>query len=295
MTPMPHDDVRALLAAEALDALTGAERESALAHVAGCASCRAEMVALRETAGALAHGVPAYSLPAERSRVVRAQLVARAEADRRSHADPAAIDLDQRRSRGHGASTSREHTRVRRHPWGLEWLSAAALILAVAFGVYALVERGRARALADAVSSTQQAERRLRAELAALGDSLADREELLAGLTGPSVKMVQLVSARERAPSARMFWDQARDRWTFIAHDLPAASAGRTYQLWLITPGDRKISAGIFSPRSDGRALVRATYALPRDSLAAVAVTEEPSGGVAEPTGEIVVAGRAGR
>ncbi|HJU65192.1 MAG TPA: anti-sigma factor, partial [Gemmatimonadaceae bacterium] len=109
------------------------------------------------------------------------------------------------------------------------------------------------------------------------------------------VRMVQLASVRERAPSARMFWDQAHDRWTFVAHHLPATGAGRTYQLWLITPADRKISAGTFTPRADGAALVRATYALARDSLAAVAVTEEPSGGVEQPTGDIVVAGRAER
>jgi anti-sigma-K factor RskA len=295
MTPMSHDDAHALLAAAALDALTGAERESARAHVTGCEACRAEMGTLQETVGTLVHAVAPYSLPADRSRAVRARLVARAEADRRSRGDSGAIDLEQRRGRASAASVSRERTRARRTPLIFEWRSAAVLVFAVAVGVYALTERGRARALAATLSAAQQAEGRLRAELATLGDSLADREELLAGLTGPSVEMVQLVSARARAPSARMFWDQARDRWTFIAHDLPAARAGRTYQLWLITPSDQKISAGTFTPRSDGRALVRATYALPRDSLAAVAVTEEPSGGVEQPTGEIVVAGRTER
>jgi hypothetical protein len=294
MTPMSHDDVRALLAAEALDALTGAERESALAHLTGCDACRAEMSTLHETAGALVHAVAPFSLPGDRSRAVRARLVARAEADRRSRAGSSPIDLEERRARAQATSMSRPSQRVRRAPLGLQWLSAAALILAATFGVYALRERGRASAMLATVSAAQQAERQLRADLAALGDSLADRDELLEGLTGPSVATVQLVSARERAPSARMYWDQARDRWTFIAHYLPTVGAGRTYQLWLITPSDRKISAGTFTPRSDGHALVRATYALPRDSLAAVAVTEEPAGGVAQPTGEIVVAGRAG-
>jgi anti-sigma-K factor RskA len=92
-----------------------------------------------------------------------------------------------------------------------------------------------------------------------------------------------------------MFWDQGTDSWTFVAHDLPELRSGRTYQLWLIDASEQRISAGTFAPRPDGRAIVQAQYRLPPDALAMVAVTEEPEGGVAQPTGEIVIAGRAGR
>jgi anti-sigma-K factor RskA len=39
--------------------------------------------------------------------------------------------------------------------------------------------------------------------------------------------------------------------------------------------------------------MVRATYALARDSLRAVAVTDEPAGGMPQPTGQFVVIGNA--
>jgi anti-sigma-K factor RskA len=127
--------------------------------------------------------------------------------------------------------------------------------------------------------------------LDSLRTELADREQLVSALTGDRVRVVELTAAGARAPYGRMFWDQATDRWTFVAHNLPAPPSGRTYQLWLVTP-TAKISAGTFTPRA-GQAVVRARYALARDSLRAVAVTEEPAGGVPQPTGPMIIVGAA--
>ena len=87
-----------------------------------------------------------------------------------------------------------------------------------------------------------------------------------------------------------MFWDQSVDAWTFVAHNLPKPKTGRTYQLWLVT-ATQKISAGTFMPGVNGDAVVRATYALPKDALAAVAVTDEPEAGSAQPTTVPVIVG----
>ena len=51
--------------------------------------------------------------------------------------------------------------------------------------------------------------------------------------------------------------------------------------------GERRLFGGAVD------AVVRATYPLARDSLQAIAVTEEPAGGVPQPTGAMVVAGEA--
>jgi anti-sigma-K factor RskA len=85
-----------------------------------------------------------------------------------------------------------------------------------------------------------------------------------------------------------MYWAPATDSGVFVGNDLPAPPAGRTYQLWLVT-GEARISAGTFTPSADGTVLVRATYALPRDALRAVAVTVEAEGGAPQPTGEMVL------
>ena len=78
-----------------------------------------------------------------------------------------------------------------------------------------------------------------------------------------------------------------------VTHDLPTAGKGRTYQLWLVTARAEKISAGTFNTDARGRAVVQATYALAARDLAAIAITEEPTGGSPQPTGTILVAGAA--
>ena len=80
-----------------------------------------------------------------------------------------------------------------------------------------------------------------------------------------------------------MFWDRKANTWTMIAHNMPELQNGRTYQLWLVTP-TAKINAGTFMPKPNGEVMMRATMAMPTDSLAAVAVTDEPMGGSPQPT-----------
>lgn len=103
--------------------------------------------------------------------------------------------------------------------------------------------------------------------------------------------MIELAATERRPGSARMFWNPALDAWTFLAYDLAVPPQGRAYQVWLITPDDRKISAGVFTPSAEGNAVSTATFALAADSLAAVAVTEEPAGGATAPSGDIVLLG----
>ena len=172
-----------------------------------------------------------------------------------------------------------------------EWIAlAASILLIVGVGVMASVLRDREDLRDALVGATATTERSQHAS-----DSLRAlviyKDSLINGITGRDVAMVHLTSTAARAPNAMMFWDRSRNGWTLVAHDLPALQPGRTYQLWLVTPTS-KISAGTFTP-TNGEAMVRATYALARDSLRAVAVTEEPAGGVPQPTGQMIVAGSA--
>ena len=80
-----------------------------------------------------------------------------------------------------------------------------------------------------------------------------------------------------------MLRHQRNDAWTFVARNVPVPGAGRTYQLWLVTP-TAKISAGTFMPSPDGEVTMHATHALPNNSPATVAVTDEPEGGSPQPT-----------
>jgi hypothetical protein len=305
MTPGPmHEELYDALAAEAVDALDGEERERLLEHLAGCASCSAELESLRASAVLLAYSAPPAPMDPARSDRVRSRLLARAAEDRESvtqvaPAPPAAAlpgdDTDVTLVGAPPVMPMRREPDVipitsapaRRRPPMLPWLAAAAsLVLLIGVGMYAASLRGRLATVEERyrVAARERSELERRAE---------QSETLLAAVTAPASRVIELAAARPQAPSGRMFWDVAHNRWTFVAHNLPAVAEGREYQLWLITTDNVRIPAGTFRPDAGGGAVVQATYALAADSLGAVAVTEEPAGGLPQPSGAIIVAGAA--
>ncbi|HEY0016740.1 MAG TPA: anti-sigma factor [Longimicrobium sp.] len=300
MTTEPmHEELYDALAAEAVDALDGEERERLLAHLAGCARCSAELHSLRESAALLAFAAPARPMEPARSAGVRARLLAKAAEDRDSTTQiapapplPASDGADVTLvAPAPPVAPVRRETEVipitRRRSSVLPWLAAAAsLVLLLGVGMYASSLRGR---LASAEARYAAAER----ERGALEQRVREREATLAAVSGPTARVIEMAASRPAAPSGRMFWDPSTNRWTFFAHNLPAVREGREYQLWLITADQQKIPAGTFRPDAGGSAIVQATYALPADALAAVAVTEEPAGGLPQPTGEILIVGAA--
>ena len=68
-------------------------------------------------------------------------------------------------------------------------------------------------------------------------------------------------------------------RAVLVAHDVPPAGAGKTYQLWLAQPGSGMVSAGLISDTSD-------TTVLTGDAATATAaaVSVEPDTGSPKPT-----------
>ncbi|MGH7655740.1 MAG: anti-sigma factor domain-containing protein [Gemmatimonadaceae bacterium] len=177
-------------------------------------------------------------------------------------------------------------TSARRMHRSVVAMTGMALALAASLALVVRTELVRRTERAGLIAQTETLARRLDS----LGIVVRNRDKLLASLTGGRVKLVRLASAQTATPRALMFWNQATNGWTFIAHNLAPLRAGRTYQLWLVTARE-KISAGTFSVTADGDAVVQATYALDRNALTAVAVTEEPAGGVPQPTGAMVVVG----
>jgi anti-sigma-K factor RskA len=258
-----HDNVFAQLGALALGAVEEAEARKFMQHVDSCDICKVELTAMKNVAAQLPSAPSAGTLAPERSRAVRAALIERA------------------------ATTADIPVVVPKQSASNVWRPlaiAATLAFAIAGGAYYKEKLETAELTNVIASRTAVAE-----SLAAI---VREREAQLASITGPGVFVVELTSNGVRAPSARMFWDRATNKWTIYAHGLPALAPGRDYELWLIS-GDRKIPAGTFKPQPDGSATFTATYALDRTALTAIAVTEEPEGGVAVPTGSIVLVGAA--
>lgn len=274
MNATRHDEIRDLLAAHAMELLGPDERALVLDHLSECTECTEELESLRATAGELALATPDRSFDARRCNGVRSRLLARTAADREARARVAAGQLPEREP--FALRQMEPARRDRSNRWRL-----AFLLLAAAIAGLILVGGGMLLQTRD--------------ELARARESEAQQRQLIAGLMGPEVRVIELSPAERRAGKARMFWNQAQGSWTLVAYEMATPAEGRAYQVWLITRDDRKISVGVFAPSSEGNAIARATHALAADSLASVAVTEEPAGGVVTPTGEVVLVGEAQR
>ncbi|MBI2797185.1 MAG: anti-sigma factor [Gemmatimonadetes bacterium] len=274
--PRDRDDAADLEGA-ALDALSDVERARLRASLADDADAGREFDRLRGAAASLAAVLPGLREPGGAG--TRARLLARAAADGQAR---------KARSLTPTVSSPVPPPPSPRMPLPAVWFGAAAVGLAAAL-LLLVQSRAELRDARTAFAETERARRRAADSLEAL---VAEQDRRLAALTGSRVRVVDLTTQEAGKPYARMFWDQATNRWTFVAHRLPALTPGRTYQLWLVS-GGRRISAGTFGPDARGEAVVRAEVALAPGALAAVAVTQEPAGGVPQPTGAMVVAGKA--
>lgn len=269
---MTHDEAFAALDAVAMDAIDPGERAAVMAHVEQCEQCRNELAELSETAALLAFASPVAATDA--CGRIHDRLMARAASE--SPVSAPVVSLDARR-----AISSLAWRRA-------EWIAvAASVLLVVSVGLLASIVRDREN-IKSALQSEIASGQHIRTSTDSLRTLIMHRDSVIAELTGKNVAMMTLTSSGSHAPFAHMFWDQAKNTWVMVTHDMPDLKPGRTYQLWLVTP-NAKISAGTFETKN-GEAMVRATYALDPKQLMALAVTEEPAGGMPQPTGAMIIA-----
>ncbi|HJU75858.1 MAG TPA: anti-sigma factor [Gemmatimonadaceae bacterium] len=149
------------------------------------------------------------------------------------------------------------------------YLALAASLAAVAIlGARYQEERAAGRTLAVTADSLQRA--------------LASRDVIINALLAPEVETIRL-SATDRPPAARMYWNRTTGEVILAAFQLPPARPGRTYQLWGIARGGTPVSLGTFNTVASGEG--RHTAKTPAGLTIAIgAVTEEPEGGSPQPT-----------
>ncbi|MEI2721546.1 MAG: anti-sigma factor [Gemmatimonadales bacterium] len=119
--------------------------------------------------------------------------------------------------------------------------------------------------------------------------TLAEREALLARLTDPGVELVTLASTGAAKPTVRVYLDTVRRSALLTIASLDAAPAGKVYQLWFIVDGT-PVPSVTFQTDAQGRALIE-QVTLPTGTVAAGAVTMEPTGGSTAPTMPILFVG----
>src|SRR5262249_9107004 len=111
-------------------------------------------------------------------------------------------------------------------------------------------------------------------------------------IVSPRTRVIAMVGDEVPSASAKVVWDTKARQWAIYIFDLPAPPSDKDYQLWYVTD-DAKLSAGVFRTDAQGRTVLR--LALPLEALAglaATAVTLEPRGGSAQPTGKFYLKAR---
>ncbi len=306
MSVLSHEDAYSELAAVALDAapvdLSSAVRE----HAAVCPQCGPELVAMEETVAELAQAIPNRVMNLGHAAGIRSRLLMRARGEREARSAPglgrpdltrgvaSLTGLGHKLTPGSQRAVDEEVKRVAPPERSRIRLFSGAGLLAMAASV-AFVVAGLqlARVTSD--------RNRLREALAVRGTPtpradtarqlMPEKDALVAAMAGPDVRIVPLAN-KGTTRMGRVFWNRASNDWTMVVYTMPRPKPGMTYQLWLVTDS-AKISAGTFAPDSTGKAFMQAKYVLDRHALKAIAVTEEPAGGMPSPTGSIVASGSA--
>ena len=285
----PFDE---LAAPYAVGALSEDDRTAFETHLEVCLECVREVKSLLPVTHALVHTTPPLDAPAPLRARALGQVTVTAPAPRETR-QPAPSPLDALFSARNAPDTPTPFvTPRRRGPGSLFWLAGILLIAAAVGGGWRVADlEGQVQDLRAALNAATRLGERAGAQMEAARAAAAEREAVLAIVTGPDVQHLDL-AGQPLAPraSARALWNQAADM-VFIATGLPALPAGDIYQLWFILP-DAQLSAALLEPNQDGEATVM--LAVPnRVTLPAVmAMTVEPAGGVPAPTGSLYLLGQ---
>ena len=309
---MSHEEAYSELAAVALDAVRAEVARAVRAHAALCPECGPELAAMEATATTLGELVPSAQMNRGRSAGIRSRLLMRARTERETRSAPVPGPPDIARGvasltgQGHRATPNAQRAvtgetkrvapvQPSRVPLDARpirrtsnWLAIAATLALVATGVQLFrvtSDRNQMRAQLSAPDTVKTQDD-------SLARMLSQKDSMIAAMTGPDVKVVALMNQGAKEPLGRMVWNRSSNDWIMVTYNLRQPKPGKTYQVWLVTD-KAKISAGTFKPDAQGNTMMHARYEMARDALRAVAITEEPEGGMPAPTGPMVVAGAA--
>lgn len=155
---------------------------------------------------------------------------------------------------------------------------AAVALLLVTIGMFSEIRSLNAELDTLTKSTTQQ-----RKHEQELNNRMGSYREAMALMTAKDSREVRF---GPRQPDGRVFVNPKG--LVMIAGGLPLPPVGRTYELWLLrTNNPVPVPAGVFDPDAKGNAVHIARQPIDVNRLKAVAVSDEPPGGVASPSGKI--------
>ena len=129
----------------------------------------------------------------------------------------------------------------------------------------------------------------LDARVQSIESQLVAERDLATFLTSPDTAMIVLAGT-EQAPKARLklAYDRRTGRAILFGYDLPPPAEGKAYQLWFIA-GGKPLPGRVFAPDTTGYGRWKDEVPAEGRDASVFAVTIEPAGGVASPTGPMVL------
>lgn len=161
--------------------------------------------------------------------------------------------------------------RRRRNVWAVAgWAVAAGLAVAGFFGMQR--EAAYQRELTAA-----------RHDLEALRAEAGEMRKVMNVVMSRDTRLIRLATSTPEVPQFRAFWSKPNGL-ILTGLSIPAPRTGRTMQLWVVPKSGNPISAGVFRPSGDGQVLHFAGSVASPEDAKALAISDEPDGGSAQPS-----------
>ena len=159
------------------------------------------------------------------------------------------------------------------------WAWAAAAALALLTG-YSIRQMGNQSAQ---LAALRQQMRVAMLQNKALQDQLEVNRQIAYVMTSPESMPLKLMPKDKNMPMVHAYLHPHMGV-AITAEQMPSMPAARTLQLWFVPKTGKPMSIAIFHPDTQGQIAVIAPVNMPRNEIAALAVTEEPAGGSPQPT-----------
>jgi Anti-sigma-K factor rskA/Putative zinc-finger len=229
---MVHEDYKEMIPARALSALDAGEDRALSEHLSQCPECRRELDEwLATTSGLALSANSAEPSPGVRERILS-----------EIHQDGATVP----------SSRVIPFTPPRRASWSATrafGAIAAVVLIAAMIGTIAVLWRQNQETLTRVAELTRQ--------LDGVQLDLNTKNELIEIVRDPGSHLMDL-NATNMAPGAKAkIAFNAQGRAMFMAQGLPAAPAGKEYQLWFIVEGKDPMPGKAFSVDKGGNGMMK--------------------------------------
>jgi anti-sigma-K factor RskA len=243
----------------ALGVLEGDELRGIESHVNSCADCAAKVAEARGRIALLAFSAEPQEPPIE----VRQRLMARIRAEKNPARAPSVPRAERAPSR----------------VWNFAW-GALAFGLAI-FAVYLWNSNNVLQQELDRQEAAAKQQMVLTERARSISALLISPQTVTATLAP---------KAPVATESGRVFYNSQQGALIYVG-SLPQLAADKSYELWVIPQTGNPIPAGVFAPQPNGDATVVLPKIPAGVSAKAFAVTIEPVGGTAAPTGPMAQVG----